>query len=83
MYGTWILFEKFHWYVLLKYKQNPEAIYEWRPKCGKYVMNGTDWQLVCYSTFCDPYIASVYYLYKIVRQFFLALYSTQTSYCFC
>ena len=31
---------------------------------GKYVINGTDWQLVCYSTFCSQYIAFVYYPYK-------------------
>ena len=46
-------------------------------------MNGTDLQLVCYSTFCKQYIASMYYSYKTFRQFFLALYSTQISYCFC
>ena len=28
--------------------------------CGKYVMNGTDLQLVCYFTFCKQYIASMY-----------------------
>ena len=33
-------------------KNNIEAIYEWRFNSGKYVMNGTDWQLGCYSTFC-------------------------------
>ena len=31
-------------------KNNTEGICEWRPKCGKYVMNGTDWQLVSYYT---------------------------------
>ena len=61
MHGTWILVEKFHWQVLLKYKNNTEAICEWRLRCGKYVMNGTDWQLVCYSAFCNQYIASAYY----------------------
>ena len=52
MYGTWTLVEKFHWLVPLKYENNTKAICEWRPKCGKYVMNGIDWQLVCYPTFC-------------------------------
>ena len=83
MYGTWNWFEKFYWQVLLKYKNNTEAVCEWRPKYGKYVMNDTDWQLVCYSTFCNPYIAYVYYPHKTFRHFFLALYFTQTSYCFC
>ena len=76
MYGTWVLFEKFHWQVLLKYKNDTEAICE-------YVVNGTDLQLVCYSTFCKQYTASMYYPYKTFRQFFFALYSTQISYCFC
>ena len=65
------------------YKNNTEAICEWRLTCGKYVMNGTDLQLVCYSTFCKQYITSMYYPYKTFRQFYLALYSTQISYCFC
>ena len=46
-------------------------------------MNGTDLQLVCYSTFCKQYVDSMYYPYKTFRQFFLALYSTQISHCFC
>ena len=70
MYATWILFEKFHWQVLLKYTNNTEAISDWRLNCGKYVMNGTDWQLVCYSTFCSQYIASVYYPYKNISSVF-------------
>ena len=41
-----------------------EAICEWKLNCGKYVMNGTDLQLVCYSTFCKQYIASMYYPYN-------------------
>ena len=82
MYWIWIVFEKFHWLVLLKYKNNTEAICEWKPQCGEYVVNGTHWQLVWYSTFCNPYITSVYYPYKTFRQFSLALYSTQTSYRF-
>ena len=60
-----------------------EAISEWNIKCGEYVMNGTVWQLVCYSTFYNQYIASGYYTYKAFHQFFLALYYTQTFYCFC
>ena len=43
------------------------------------MMNRTELQLVCYSTFCNQYIASMYYPYKTFRQFFLALYSTQIS----
>ena len=74
MYGSWILFEKFHWWVLPKYKNNTEAICEWRLSCGTYVMNGTDLQLVRYSTVCTQYITSMYYPYKTFRQFFLALY---------
>ena len=74
MHGTWILFEKFHWWVLLKYKNNTEAICEWRLNCGKYVMNGTDLQLVCYSTFCKQYIASMYYSYKTFLVSFPLLY---------
>ena len=70
--------------MLLKYKYNTGAMCEWRLNCGKYVINGTDWQLVCYSnTFCNQYIASVYYRYKTFCQFFPTLYSTQTSHCFC
>ena len=64
-------------------KNNTEAICEWRLYCGKYVMNRTDLQLVCYSKFCNQYIASMNYPYKAFRRFFLALYSTQISYCFC
>ena len=81
MYGTWILFEKLHWQVLLKYKNNTEAICEWKLNCGKYVMNGTEWQLACYSTFCNQYIASVDCSYETFRQFSLALYSAQASFC--
>ena len=47
MYGTWTLFEKFHRLVLLKYQNNTGAKCEWMHDCGKFVMNGTDWQLVC------------------------------------
>ena len=64
-------------------KNNTEAICEWRLYCGKYVMNRTDLELVCYSKFCNQYIASMNYPYKTFRQFFLAQYSTQISYCFC
>ena len=64
MYETWILFEKFHWQVLLKYKNDTEAICEWRLNCGKYVMNSTDLTLVCIFTFCNQYIAFMYYPYK-------------------
>ena len=46
-------------------------------------MNRTDLELVCYSKFCNQYIASMNYPYKTFRQFFLAQYSTQISYCFC
>ena len=46
------------------YKNNTEAICEWRLNYGKYVMNRTDLQLVCYSTVCNQYIASMYYPYK-------------------
>ena len=60
MYGTGILFEKFHWQVPLKYQNNTEAMCEWRLNWGKYVMNGTDWHLVCYSTVFNQYIATVY-----------------------
>ena len=45
-------------------KNNTEAICEWRLNCGKYVMNRTDLQLVCYSIVCNQYIASMYYPYK-------------------
>ena len=62
-------------------KINTEAICEWKFNCGKYVMNGTEWQLACYSTVCNQYIASVDCSYVSFRQFFLALYSAQTSYC--
>ena len=34
-------------------------------------MNGTDLQLVRYSTFCHQYVASVYYPHKTFRQFSL------------
>ena len=64
-------------------KNNTEAICEWRLYCGKYVMNRTDLELVCYCKFCNQYIASMNYPYKTFRQFFLAQYSTQISYCFC
>ena len=37
-------------------KNNTVAICEWRLYCGKYVMNRTDLQLVCYSKFCNQYI---------------------------
>ena len=52
-------------------KNNTEAICEWRLNYGKYVMNRTDLQLVCYSTFCNQYIASMYYPYKHFVSFFL------------
>ena len=52
-------------------KNNTEAIFEWKFNCVKYVMNRTDLQLVCYSTFCNQYIASMYYPYKTFRQFSL------------
>ena len=45
-------------------KSNTEAICEWRLNCGKYVMNRTDLQLVCYSTVCNQYIAYMNYPYK-------------------
>ena len=50
-------------------KNNTEAICEWRLYCGKYVMSRTDLQLVCYSKFCNQYIASMFYPYKTFRQF--------------
>ena len=82
-YGTWILFESSTGEPYWIYKNNTEAICEWRLNCGKYVMNGTDLQRDCYSTFCKQYIASMYYPYKTFRQFYLALYATPISYCFC
>ena len=42
MYGIWKLSKKFHWWVLLKYKNNTGATCEWMHNDGKYVMNGTD-----------------------------------------
>ena len=51
--------------------------------CYKYVMNGSHWKLVNHSTFCNQYIAFLYHPYKPFHQFYLGLYSTQTSYCFC
>ena len=45
-------------------KNNTEAICEWRLDCGKYVMNRTDLQLVCYSTVYNQYIASMCHPYK-------------------
>ena len=41
------------------------------PVSLEYVMNGTDWQLVYYSTFSNQYVASVYYPYKTFRRFLL------------
>ena len=76
MYRTSILFEKFHWYVLLKYKNHTEAICECRLNCSKYVMNGNAWQLVCYSTFSNQYITSMYYPCKTFRQFFCSIFYT-------
>ena len=43
-------------------------------------MSGNDCQLVCYSTIWNKHIASVYHPYNTFRQFFFALYLTQT-YC--
>ena len=64
MYGTWIFFENSTGksYSNIKITQSLN--------CGKYVMYGTDWQLVCYSTFCNQYTASECYPYKTFRQFF-------------
>ena len=52
-------------------KNNTEVICEWRLNCGKYVMNRTDLQLVCYSTICNQYIVPMYYPYKHFVSFFL------------
>ena len=45
-------------------RNNTEAICEWRLRYGKYMMNVTDWHLICDSTFCNQYKASVHYPYK-------------------